>query len=60
MVFVWAGENNFHKIKAGVTKTNSRAFKFYIKYGFTVAEESSRNDVEGVSLVKEVKQSKLP
>ena len=60
MVFAWAGENNFHKIIAGVTKANSRALRFYTKYGFTVVEESSRNDSEGVSLVKEVKESKLP
>ena len=47
-VFKWAGENNFCRIIAGVTKVNARALKFYIKYGFSIIEESS----EGVYLVK--------
>jgi len=51
-IFKWAGENNFHKIIAGVTKGNSRALKFYIKYGFSIMEETS----EGVYYVKGVKQ----
>lgn len=54
-VFKWAEENNFRKIIAGVTKVNARALKFYIKYGFSVIDESLPNDSEGVSLVKEVK-----
>lgn len=49
-VFKWAGENNFHRIIAGVTKGNARALKFYIKYGFSILEETS----EGVYLVKGV------
>jgi ribosomal protein S18 acetylase RimI-like enzyme len=50
-IFQWAKENNFRKVKAGITKANSRALKFYFKYGFSILEESS----EGIYLVKEVK-----
>jgi len=50
-VFKWAAENNFREIIAGVTKANTRALKFYSRYGFSVMKESS----EGVYLVKEVK-----
>ena len=50
-VFQWAKENNFSKVKAEITKANSRALKFYFKYGFSILEETS----EGVYLVKEVK-----
>ena len=54
-VFKWAGENNFRTIIAGVTKVNARARNFYIKYGFSVIDEISASDSEGVYLVKEVK-----
>ena len=50
-IFNWANENRFYRMIAGVTKGNARALKFYIKYGFSVLEESSK----GVYLVKEVK-----
>ena len=53
-VFKWAAENNFRRIIAGVTNGNGRALTFYIKYGFSVMNESLPNDSEGVSLVKEV------
>jgi RimJ/RimL family protein N-acetyltransferase len=49
-IFEWARENSFRKIIAGVTKGNGRALKFYIKYGFSIMEETST----GVYLVKEV------
>lgn len=49
-VFKWAGENNFRKVIAGVTKGNARALKFYVKYGFSIMEESSK----GIYLVKEI------
>lgn len=49
-VFEWARDNSFRRIIAGVTKGNRRALKFYIKYGFSIMEESST----GVYLVKEV------
>ena len=50
-IFKWAGENYFRKVIAGVTKVNARALTFYIKYGFSMMEETS----EGVYLVKAVK-----
>jgi len=51
VIFEWADENNFHEIIAGVAKESVRALKFYIKYGFSIIEETSI----GVYLVKEVK-----
>jgi len=53
-IFKWAGENGFHKIVAGVKKENTRALKFYTRYGFTMIAEPLPNGSEGVSLVKEV------
>jgi GNAT superfamily N-acetyltransferase len=53
-IFLWAGENNFRRIIAGVTKVNLRALKFYTKYGFSVMDESLPNVSDGVSLVKAV------
>jgi RimJ/RimL family protein N-acetyltransferase len=49
-IFEWARKNSFRKVIAGVTKGNGRALKFYIKYGFSILEETST----GVYLVKEV------
>ncbi len=49
-IFKWAAESNFHEIIAGVIKANTRALKFYTKYGFSVMKETS----EGVYLIKEV------
>jgi len=54
-IFKWAAKNNFRQVTAGVTKANARALRFYVKYGFSILEETS----EGVYLVKEVKQGKL-
>lgn len=50
-IFQWAAENDFHEVIAEVTKANTRALRFYAKYGFSVMKESS----EGVYLVKEVR-----
>lgn len=50
-IFEWARENSFRKVIAGVTKGNGRALKFYIKYGFSILEETST----GLYLLKEVK-----
>jgi len=50
-LFTWAAKNRFRRIIAGVTEVNTRAVKFYVKYGFSITEESS----EGVYLAKEVK-----
>jgi RimJ/RimL family protein N-acetyltransferase len=49
-IIEWARENSFRKVIAGLTKGNNRALKFYIKYGFSIMEETST----GVYLVKEV------
>jgi RimJ/RimL family protein N-acetyltransferase len=49
-IFQWAAENNFREVITGVMKANTRALRFYTKYGFSVRKESS----EGVFLVKEV------
>ena len=53
-IFKWARENNFRRIIAGVTKVNARALTFYIKYGFSILDESSANHSDGVYLIKEV------
>jgi RimJ/RimL family protein N-acetyltransferase len=49
-IFQWAAENNYRKVIAGVAKENTRASKFYAKYGFSVMDETS----QGVVFVKEV------
>ena len=49
-IFQWAVENNFRKVIAGVAKENTRALKFYAKYGFSTMDETP----QGVILVKEV------
>lgn len=53
-IFQWAGENHFRTIKAGITLRNTRALKFYTKFGFSIADGDSRPDVEGVYMVKEI------
>ena len=53
-IFKWAGENNFHKIFAGVTKENTRAMKFYINYGFLLTGDSTQKDENCIRLVKKV------
>jgi ribosomal protein S18 acetylase RimI-like enzyme len=54
VVFKWAGENNFRRIVAGVTKVNTRALRFYSKYGFSVIDEVSPEGANIVSLMKKV------
>ena len=53
-IFHWAGENNFHRIIAGVTNLNARALRFYTRYGFSMIEESAQSDPGSVYLVKEI------
>jgi ribosomal protein S18 acetylase RimI-like enzyme len=55
-IFKWAGKNNFRRIVAGVTNVNARALKFYIKYGFSIIDESSPNNPNGIHLGKEVSE----
>ncbi len=50
----WAGENNFRRIIAGVTKENARALKFYVRYGFVVQNEDASHDSDGVDLEIEI------
>ena len=54
-IFKWAGENNFRKIIARVTDGNTRALKFYSRYGFIITDEYSLLDPDSVSLEKGVK-----
>jgi ribosomal protein S18 acetylase RimI-like enzyme len=54
-IFKWAGENHFRKVIAGVTKVNARALKFYVKYGFSVIDQSSPDHSDSAYLAKEVK-----
>jgi ribosomal protein S18 acetylase RimI-like enzyme len=49
-ILKWAGEANFRRVIAGVTKGNARALTFYTRYGFSILEETST----GVYLVREV------
>ncbi len=49
-VFEWASRHNFRSIRAGVTEGNSRAFRFYEKYGFRPLV----SDGGGAMLVKAV------
>jgi RimJ/RimL family protein N-acetyltransferase len=49
-IFRWAAENSFRKVFAGVAKENTRALKFYARYGFSAMDETP----QGVMLVKEV------
>ncbi len=49
-IFEWASCNNFRSVRAQVTAGNSRAFRFYEKYGFRpLASEEGR-----AILIKEV------
>ncbi len=50
----WAGENNFRRIIAGVTKENARALKFYVRYGFVAQNEDASHDSDGVDLEIEI------
>jgi ribosomal protein S18 acetylase RimI-like enzyme len=53
-IFKWAGENNFSRVIAGVTKGNDRAIRFYMNYGFSIINGASPSESGGVYLVKDV------
>jgi GNAT superfamily N-acetyltransferase len=55
VIFRWASENGFRTLKATVTGGNSRAVKFYTKYGFSICDDGLLPDSEDVHLVKEVR-----
>lgn len=54
-IFEWASENIFNTILSRVRDGNTRAQKFYIKYGFSNSNEFSSPDFNGVCLVKDVR-----
>jgi GNAT superfamily N-acetyltransferase len=51
-VFQWAGENSFRTVTATITKGNTRALKFYRKYGFDLAGDASPDSPDDLVLVK--------
>jgi ribosomal protein S18 acetylase RimI-like enzyme len=53
-VFQWAGENGFQIITATIMKGNTRALKFYQKYGFDLADGASSDSPDDLVLIKEV------
>jgi RimJ/RimL family protein N-acetyltransferase len=55
-IFTWANKYNFRTVLAKVANENSRAVKFYIKYGFSIAstDEYLQQNSDSVVLVKEV------
>ena len=53
-VFEWAGDNSIRTITATITKGNTRALRFYRKYGFALADETSLDGSDGAVLVREV------
>jgi len=53
-VFQWAGENGFRKIVATITKGNTRALRFYRKYGFNLADGASLDGPDDPILMKEI------
>jgi RimJ/RimL family protein N-acetyltransferase len=53
-IFEWAGENNFRKILSRVRTGNTKAYEFYIKYGFSKSDEFTSPDFDGVCLAKKV------
>jgi len=53
-VFQWAGANGFRVVLASVTKENTRALKFYRKYGFKLIDGALPDGSEDPILIKEV------
>jgi ribosomal protein S18 acetylase RimI-like enzyme len=53
-IFEWASENNFRTSLCRVRTGNTRAQKFYLKYGFSISDEFASPDFDGACLVKEV------
>ena len=51
-VFDWARENGFRRILANVTRTNDRALRFYLRYGFKLFIESSPEIPENLLLME--------
>jgi GNAT superfamily N-acetyltransferase len=53
-VFRWAAENGFRKIVATITKSNTRALKFYLKYGFVSPDGTTFDGLDDAILIKEI------
>jgi RimJ/RimL family protein N-acetyltransferase len=53
-VFQWAGENGFRRIIATITKGNTRALRFYRKYGFDLADGASLDGPDDLIVMKEI------
>ena len=51
----WASENGFQMIIATIMKENTRAIKFYRKYGFDLADGVSLDGPDNPVLMKEIK-----
>lgn len=55
-VFEWAGVNGFRSIRATITKSNTRALRFYEKCGFSLTDEVSPDGPDYTILTKKVEQ----
>jgi GNAT superfamily N-acetyltransferase len=53
-VFEWAAGNRFRVIIAKITKGNTRALRFYSKYGFALAEDAPPDESGCVVLHRDV------
>jgi RimJ/RimL family protein N-acetyltransferase len=51
-IFKWAALNGFSRIKAGVLKGNSRAIRFYRRFGFVPSQDISIDSDSIVMLTK--------
>ena len=55
-LFDWASLNGFTRIKAEVQKDNSRAIRFYHRYGFISSDEEASHLDSSIMLTKPVEQ----
>jgi GNAT superfamily N-acetyltransferase len=53
-VFEWASGNRFHEIIAKITNGNTRALRFYYKYGFARARDATPDESGCVVLKRDV------
>jgi RimJ/RimL family protein N-acetyltransferase len=50
-VFKWAGENHFHTIMTTIKRGNTRALRFYLKYGFACEDAALADGSDSIVLV---------
>jgi len=55
-IFLWAGDNNFSRVKAEVEISNSRAIQFYKKVGFIESDDQASYSSSSILLTKDVEQ----